>query len=149
MKLKRENCSRLGVAIIDYIEENQISMRELARQLDLTNNGIKSCCWHGVIPTGKTLEKFSKVLGTPSGELLRWAVEDKIKYGYRAGYADIVLQAVEEMIRVLRALVESYPEEQRPSDYQIVRQAVANLDIVGFGLRETEKKQPDRATALR
>jgi hypothetical protein len=80
---------------------------------------------------------------------LRWAVEDKIKYGYRAGYADIVLQAVEEMIRVLRALVESYPEEQRPSDYQIVRQAVANLDIVGFGLRETEKKQPDRATALR
>ena len=140
-QLKRENCSRLGVAILDYLEENQISMREMGRQLGLTGNGIKSCCWHRAVPTEKTLQRLSEALGIPIAELLQWVVEDRIRYGYCAGPADTILQAVEDMIKVLRVLADSYPEEKRPSDYQIVRQAIANLNLFGFGLRESGKKQ--------
>jgi hypothetical protein len=106
------------------MEDNQISMCEMARRADLSQPGLRACCWHKAMPTETTLRKIARVLKLPPAQLLKWVYEDKIRYGYQAGVADALLQTVEDTIKVLQITTNNYPEDKRPSDYQIIEQAL-------------------------
>lgn len=140
LQIKPENCSRLGQEILNHMEKHQISMREMARQVGITHEGLRSCCWHRAMPTEATLRKLAGVMGKPPEQLFRWVYRDKIKYGYEAGVAEALLQAIEEAIKVIRLLVNDYPPDKRPSDYEIIEQALnQTLKIFKpFGLKTKE-----------
>ncbi|MFB2936801.1 helix-turn-helix domain-containing protein [Aerosakkonemataceae cyanobacterium BLCC-F154] len=140
LQIKPEQCSRLGQEILKYIEENQLSMSEMARRVGITQPGLRECCWHRAMPTEATLRKLANLMGKPPEQLLKWIYEDKIKYGYEAGVAEALLQAIEDAIKVIRILVNDYPPEERPSDYEIIEQALNQTLKVfkPFGLKTKE-----------
>jgi hypothetical protein len=142
LQIKPEDCSRLGQEILKHMEENQISMREMARHVGITHEGLRSCCWHKAIPTELTLRNLSRVLKIPAEQLLKWVYEDKIRYGYQASLADALLQAVEDTIKLIRVLINNYPEEERPSDYEIIEQAIKQVfnTLRAFNLSEIKEE---------
>lgn len=140
LKIKPEQCSKLGQEILKYMEEHNLSMREMARRANLSQPGLRDCCWHRANPTEATLRKLAGVMGRPPEQLFRWVYRDKIKYGYEAGVAEALLQAIEEAIKVIRLLVNDYPPEERPSDYEIIEQALNQTlkMFKPFGLKTKE-----------
>lgn len=142
-KIRYEKCSRLGQAILDYMEQHSISMREMAKEVDITHTGLRACCWHKANPTESTLRKLSKVLNVSAEKLLSWVIEDRIRNTYEAGAADFLLQAIEDIIKVLRIVADNYPEDQRPSDYQLVRQGLESLNPFGVKKRVAEEQEHD------
>lgn len=140
LQIKPEQCSRLGQEILKYVEDNQLSISEVARRVGISQPGLRACCWHGVMPSEAILRKLASLMGKPPEELFEWVYRDKIKYGYEAGVAEALLQAIEEAIKVIRILVNDYPPDKRPSDYEIIEQALnQTLKIFKpFGLKSKE-----------
>lgn len=140
LQIKPEQCSRLGQEILKYIEDNRLSISEVARRVGISQPGLRACCWHGVMPTEATLRKLASLMGKPPEELFEWVYRDKIKYGYEAGVAEALLQAIEEAIKVIRLLVNDYPPDERPSDYEIIEQALNQTlkMFKPFGLKTKE-----------
>jgi transcriptional regulator with XRE-family HTH domain len=79
LKLQPQDCSPLGQLILKYMEEHQVSMNQLARNVGCSQPGLRVACLKGTNPTESTLRKLSKVLGVHPVELYFLAYGDRIK----------------------------------------------------------------------
>ncbi|NJK51543.1 MAG: helix-turn-helix transcriptional regulator [Leptolyngbyaceae cyanobacterium SU_3_3] len=78
LQIKAEDCSPLGRFILQYLEEQGISMNRLADLSGVPQPRLRGACFKGTCPTPETLRKLAKVMGKHHLELYTLAYEGRI-----------------------------------------------------------------------
>lgn len=131
LRIKLEDCSPLGKLLLQYMEENNISMNELAKQAGISQPGLRSACLKRSNPTDATLNKLSKVLGKHPLELYTLAYEGRIEElqdEASDNYLDSLMRELFETARELGLV----PPKSKPPKINIKRA----LKELGFGSDE-------------
>lgn len=78
LQIQAKDCSPLGLLILQYLEEQHISMNRLAEMADIPQPRLRGACFKGTCPTPETLRKLSKAIGMHHLELYTLAYEGRI-----------------------------------------------------------------------
>jgi len=79
LQIKPEDCSPLGQFILQYLEENGISMNHLAELSGIPQPRLRGACFKSTCPTPETLKKLAKVIGKHHLELYTLAYAGRIE----------------------------------------------------------------------
>jgi transcriptional regulator with XRE-family HTH domain len=79
LQIKAEDCSPLGQFILQYLEEQGISMNRLADLSGVPQPRLRGACFKGTCPTPETLRKLARVMGKHHLELYTLAYEARIQ----------------------------------------------------------------------
>ncbi len=79
LQVKPEDCSPLGRLILQYLEEQGISMNRLADLSGVPQPRLRGACFKGTCPTPETLRKLARVMGKHHLELYTLAYEGRIE----------------------------------------------------------------------
>lgn len=79
LQIKAEDCSPLGRFILQYLEEQGISMNRLADLSGVPQPRLRGACFKGTCPTPETLRKLARVMGKHHLELYTLAYEARIQ----------------------------------------------------------------------
>jgi transcriptional regulator with XRE-family HTH domain len=79
LQIKAEDCSPLGRFILQYLEEQGISMNRLADLSGVPQPRLRGACFKGTCPTPETLRKLARVMGKHHLELYTLAYEARIE----------------------------------------------------------------------
>lgn len=79
LQIKAEDCSPLGQSILQYLEEQGISMNRLAELSGVPQPRLRGACFKGTCPTPETLRKLARVMGKHHLELYTLAYEGRIE----------------------------------------------------------------------
>ncbi len=79
LQIKAEDCSPLGQSILQYLEEQGISMNHLAELSGVPQPRLRGACFKGTCPTPETLRKLARVMGKHHLELYTLAYEGRIE----------------------------------------------------------------------
>ncbi len=79
LQIKAEDCSPLGQFILQYLEEQSISMNHLAELSGVPQPRLRGACFKGTCPTPETLRKLARVMGKHHLELYTLAYEGRIE----------------------------------------------------------------------
>lgn len=118
LQLKPKDCSPLGRLILQHMEDHNISMNQLAKQVGITQPGLRAACLKGTNPTQNTLHKLSKVLSKHPLELYTLAYENRIEElqdEATDNYLDTLLREFFETARELGLV----PPKSRPPKINI------------------------------
>jgi plasmid maintenance system antidote protein VapI len=77
LQIKAEDCSPLGQFILQYLEDQSISMNHLAELSGVPQPRLRGACFKGTCPTPETLRKLSKVMGKRHLELYTLAYQGR------------------------------------------------------------------------
>lgn len=79
LQIKTEDCSPLGQFILQYLEEQSISMNRLAELSGVPQPRLRGACFKGTCPTPETLRKLARVMGKHHLELYTLAYQGRIE----------------------------------------------------------------------
>jgi plasmid maintenance system antidote protein VapI len=79
LQIKTEDCSPLGQLILQYLEEQNVSMNHLAEVSGIPQPRLRGACFKGTCPTPETLRKLARVMGKHHLELYTLAYEGRIE----------------------------------------------------------------------
>lgn len=79
LQIKAEDCSPLGQFILQYLEEQGISMNRLAELSGVPQPRLRGACFKGTCPTPETLQKLARAMGKYHLELYTLAYEGRIE----------------------------------------------------------------------
>ncbi|HEY9644130.1 MAG TPA: helix-turn-helix transcriptional regulator [Coleofasciculaceae cyanobacterium] len=134
LQIKAEDCSPLGQFILQYLEEQGISMNRLAELSGVPQPRLRGACFKGTCPTPETLRKLAKVMGKHHLELYTLAYEGRIEQ-LPEDADDVLLDALmRELFETARELGLAVPKV-RPSKTKI-RKA---LLVLGFGSENNDE----------
>ena len=136
LQVKPEDCSPLGQFVLQYLEEQGISMNRLAELSGVPQPRLRGACFKGTCPTPETLRKLSKVMGRRHLELYTLTFQGKIEQlpqEVTDSWLDLLTQ---ELFETAQELQLSLPTT-RPSKAKI-RKALLEL-----GFQEEQKLSPD------
>ncbi len=80
LQIKAEDCSPLGQLILQYLEEQEVSMNRLAELSGVPQPRLRGACFKGTCPTPETLRKLARVMGKHHLELYTLAYEARIEH---------------------------------------------------------------------
>lgn len=78
LQIKAEDCSPLGQFILQYLEDQGISMNRLAELSGVPQPRLRGACFKGTCPTPETLRKLAKVMGKHHLELYTLAYQGRV-----------------------------------------------------------------------
>jgi Helix-turn-helix len=78
LQIKAEDCSPLGRVILQYLENQEISMNRLAELSGIPQPRLRGACFKGTCPTPETLRKLARVMGKHHLELYTLAYEGRV-----------------------------------------------------------------------
>jgi plasmid maintenance system antidote protein VapI len=125
LQIKPEDCSPLGQFILQFLEEQGISMNRLAELSGVPQPRLRGACFKGTCPTPETLSKLAKVMGKHHLELYTLAYEGRVEnqpQNADDSFLDILMREMFETARELNLTV----PEVRPSKAKI-RKALLEL----------------------
>ncbi|MGA7936849.1 MAG: transcriptional regulator [Kovacikia sp.] len=125
LQIKPEDCSPLGLLILAYLEQEQISMNHLADLATIPQPRLRGACFKGTCPTPETLRKLARAMGKHHFELYTLAYEgrvDKLPEVPNEENLDIL---VRDLLETARELDLTAPQS-RPSKAKI-RKALLDL----------------------
>ncbi|HEY9645522.1 MAG TPA: helix-turn-helix transcriptional regulator [Chroococcidiopsis sp.] len=131
LQIKAEDCSPLGRFILQYLEEQGISMNRLADLSGVPQPRLRGACFKGTCPTPETLRKLAKVIGKHHLELYTLAYEGRVESLPEDDDESSLDQLMRELFETARELRLAAPK-LRPSKTKI-RKALLEL-----GFREEE-----------
>lgn len=123
LRLRPEDCSSLGQLILQYIEEQGITMNKLAKQSGISQPGLRATCLKGTNPTENTLRKLAKVIGVQPVELYFLAYGERVLDDIPGGESDTIAFLRQAFIDIFKALSDGdsdLPEALRLSDSELV-----------------------------
>ena len=120
LQIKPEDCSLLGQEILKYMEQQQLSMSEMARQAGITQPGLRVITLKGGNPTESNINKLARVLGRHPTELYQLVYEDKIR---EMAEPDAIARLTALLMEMFGSLRRWIPEQERPSDYELLDKA--------------------------
>lgn len=130
LRLKPKDCSPLGQLILQYMEEHQLSMTALADKAEITRPGLRAICLKRGNPTKSNIRKLSRVMNVPPVEIYRLVCENKIRNAYEPDAIDFILKGFETIVKVFLELAEELPEQEKPSDYELLDKALKAIKSV-------------------
>lgn len=120
IKIKPEDCSLLGREILKYMEQHQLSMNKMAHQVGITQPGLRVITLKGGNPTESNITKLARVMGRHPTELYQLVYEDKIR---EMAEPDAIARLTALLIEMFGSLRKWIPEQERPSDYELLDKA--------------------------
>ncbi len=125
LQIKPEDCSPLGQFILQYLDNQGISMNRLAELAGVPQPRLRGACFKGTCPTPETLRKLAKVIGKHHLELYTLAYEGRIENlpeDSEENSVDLLIRELFETARELRLVA----PKARPSKAKI-RKALLEL----------------------
>ncbi|MEE3717411.1 helix-turn-helix transcriptional regulator [Tumidithrix elongata RA019] len=80
LQVKPDDCSPLGQFVLQYLEEQGISMNRLADLSGVPQPRLRGACFKGTCPTPETLRKLARVMGKRHLELYTLAYQGRIDH---------------------------------------------------------------------
>jgi lambda repressor-like predicted transcriptional regulator len=132
LQIQPEDCSPLGVLILQYLKEHGISMNRLAEQAEIPQPRLRGACFKGTCPTPETLRKLSRVIGVNHLELYTLAYEGR-REKLPADTGDFLDNLIRELFETARELNLDPPQAIPPKAK--IRKALQEL---GFTANQEE-----------
>lgn len=125
LQVKAEDCSPLGQFILQYLEEQGISMNHLAELSAVPQPRLRGACFKGTCPTPETLRKLARVMGKRHLELYTLAYQGRIEQLPQDATDSSIELLMQELFETARELGLVMPK-QPPSKAKI-RKALLEL----------------------
>jgi len=127
LQIQPEDCSLLGKEILSYMEKTGLSMRKLASQAGITHPGLRVIILKGGNPTESNIIKLARVMGRHPTELYQLVYEDKIRAMAEPDAIVRLMGLLMDMFEVLRKWAGQLPEQEKPSDYKLLDEALKTI----------------------
>ncbi len=121
LQIQPEDCSLLGKEIFRYMEQRQLSVCRMARQVNITQPGLRAIALRGGNPKKVNIDKLALVMETPPLELYQLVYEDKLKE--ITNTSEVLVEEFYQLVRIFQRYAATIPVEQRPSDYKLLNEA--------------------------
>lgn len=131
LQIKAEDCSPLGQFILQYLEEEAISMNRLAELSGVPQPRLRGACFKGTCPTPETLRKLARAMGKHHLELYTLAYEGRIEQAPEDAEENSLDMLMRELFETARELGLTVPSV-RPSKAKI-RKALLELGFHAEG----------------
>jgi len=125
LQVKAEDCSPLGQFILQYLEEQGISMNHLAELSAVPQPRLRGACFKGTCPTPETLRKLARVMGKRHLELYTLAYQGRIEQLPQDATDNSIELLMQELFETAREMGLAMPK-QPPSKAKI-RKALLEL----------------------
>ena len=135
LQVKTEDCSPLGLYVLQYLEEQDVSMNHLAELAGVPQPRLRGACFKGTCPTPETLRKLAKTMGKHHLELYTLAYQGRIELVPEDVDDNLLDILIMQMLEMARELNLAMPKIQ-PSKAKI-RKALIEL-----GFREKREEIP-------
>jgi len=126
-------CTSLGLYVLQYLEEQDISMNHLAELTGVPQPRLRGACFKGTCPTPETLRKLAKIMGKHHLELYTLAYQGRIEQAPDDVDDNLLDILIRQMLETSREFNLSMPKVQ-PSKAKI-RKALIEL-----GFREKREE---------
>ncbi|MBC7823932.1 MAG: winged helix-turn-helix domain-containing protein [Candidatus Parcubacteria bacterium] len=145
LKLRPEDCSAFGQLVLQYLQENpQTNMSQLAKQVRISRAGLGWICLKRSGIEEETARRVAHAIGADMTKVARLVYENKLENLMKVGGLNYVAkldnQSIKKPIPIGDAIAglnsvfhafhyvtRSVPEVEKPTDFQIYKQA---FDIV-------------------
>ncbi|KAM3107844.1 winged helix-turn-helix transcriptional regulator [Phormidesmis sp. 146-33] len=141
LKLRPEDCSAFGRLILQYLQESpQTNMSELSRRVNISRAGLGWICLKRSGPDEETAKRIAQVIGADMTKVARLVYENKLENLANLGELNYTIKLDRNFIKspippedaiaglnsvfhAFHYIIRSIPESEKPSDFQIYKQA--------------------------
>ncbi|KAM3091424.1 winged helix-turn-helix domain-containing protein [Phormidesmis sp. 146-35] len=141
LKLRPEDCSAFGRLILQYLQENpQTNMSELSRRVNISRAGLGWICLKRSGPDEETAKRIAQVIGADMTKVARLVYENKLENLANLGELNYTIKldrnfvkspippedaiaGLNSVFHAFHYIIRSIPESEKPSDFQIYKQA--------------------------
>lgn len=127
LRIKPEDCSLLGKEILNFTEQNQLSMTEMARRTGITQPGLRAIVLKRGSPTKINIDKLARVMGKSPSKLYQLVYEEKLKimaFPHDPNYdPNFLLVIFNNLLKSFWKYTAHLPKNKRPSDYELFDKA--------------------------
>lgn len=107
LQLNREDCSEIGLLVLDYIDAHQLTFTQMVERVEISRAALRVVCLKRANPGKSTVSILSEVLGVSEPEFCRLVCENKIKLMYeKAELVELVLSALDLVLQVVQNRLE-------------------------------------------
>jgi predicted XRE-type DNA-binding protein len=110
LQFKPEDCSALGLLILQHLERNNITMNRLAEIAGIPQPRLRGACLKGTCPAPETLKKLATVMGRHHLELYSLAYEERIEDPENRSEGDSLEALVRELFATAREMGMAAPK---------------------------------------
>ncbi len=82
LQLKPEDCSAIGLLILEHMEEYQLDLTAMAEKLGVSRAALRIACLKEGSPGKRIISKLATVLDKSEQELLRLDAKNKLEMIY-------------------------------------------------------------------
>ena len=141
LRLRPEDCSAFGRLVLNYLEVSpQTNMSQLAKQVGISRAGLGWICLKRSGPDEETARKIAGVIDADLTKIARLVHENKLENLVELGGLNYVTRLDKQLVtrpipredaiaglnslfHAFHYVTRSVPEREKPSDFQIYKQA--------------------------
>ena len=82
LKIKPEDCSPIGLLILEHMKENQLDLTTMAEKIGVSRAALRIACLKQGSPGKRIISKLATVLDKTEKELLRLDAKNKLERIY-------------------------------------------------------------------
>ncbi|MBA3920254.1 MAG: XRE family transcriptional regulator [Nostocaceae cyanobacterium] len=127
LQIKPEDCSLLGLEILKYMEDTGLSMRSMAKQVSITQPGLRVMILKGGTPTESSIIRLARAMSKHPTELFQLVYEEKIRAMAEPDAIDRLMTLLMDMFEALQKWAGQLPEQEKPSDYKLLDKALKTI----------------------
>ncbi len=160
LKLRPEDCSAFGRLILTYLQNNpQTNMSQLSRQVKISRAGLGWICLKRSGPDEETAKRIAQVIGADMTKVARLVYENKLENLANLSGLNYTVKLDREIVKrpippedaiaglnsvfhAFHYIIRSVPEAEKPSDFQIYKQAHEIVKSQVLKSRNVSKGQP-------
>jgi transcriptional regulator with XRE-family HTH domain len=159
LKLRPEDCSAFGRLVLQYLQENpHTNMSRLAKQVKISRAGLGWICLKRSGPDEETAIRIAQAIGADMTKIARLVYENKLEnlsnlggLNYlihlergsvkRAIPAEDAIVGLNAIFHAFHYVARSVPDMEKPSDFQIYKQAYEVVRTQFLKGKKTSKRQ--------
>ena len=144
VQLTPEDCSFLGKLVLRYMEEQDITMSELARKSGVSRGGVRLACLQGTNLTDSTLEKLAIAMGKQPSELYLLVYADRLVRASQS-VPEQVFDGIQNHLTQAVSDLSAYIEN--PSENELIELAIQVIQLLKANKISSEKDHSRAANA--
>lgn len=130
LQLDPNECSRIGLLVLDYIEKHGLTFTEMAKRIGISRAALRIVCLkERGNPGKKTIPKLAAVLNVTENELCRMICENRLRQIYEdnSELVNSTLEAIDSLVEMLYKQYRILPEPREVQEYDIYQHALKTL----------------------
>ncbi|WP_036486896.1 helix-turn-helix transcriptional regulator [Myxosarcina sp. GI1] len=131
LQLRPEDCSSLGLLILEQIEKHKLTFSEIAASIGISRAALRSICLknNNITPGKKTVPRLAKALSISESHLCYLIYEEKVKQMYpNSEYLAIsTLDAIERMVEIFSTRLENNFPQTSTTQYELYSHAFKSI----------------------